>query len=72
MKAYLVYTWSGEYEQYGEYDQKYFLKEESARKYEKELEEADEKDRQHSIKAHGHDKFYHAGVIFEEIEIVED
>lgn len=65
MKAYYVYSWDGEYEQYMEHNEKYFLNESLARKHEKELEAECEKHK----KAAG--RFYACGVSFEEIEIIE-
>jgi hypothetical protein len=65
MKAYYVYSWDGEYEQYMEYGQKYFLNESSARKYEKDLEVE-------CAKHESNSSFSTCGVSFEEIEIIED
>ncbi|MGM7720598.1 hypothetical protein [Metabacillus sp. Hm71] len=66
MKAYYVYSWEGEYEQYMEDDKKYFLNKESALNYEFELLLEYNK-----IKAK-HGIHYVGGVILEEIEIIED
>lgn len=71
MKAYHVYSWSGEYEQYEEYDHKYFFNEESAKKYEQELDKEHEKLTLKYRLPHGYD-MYHGGSLFEEIEITED
>lgn len=71
MKAYFVCSWSGEYERYDEYDKRYFLNEASAKKYEQELEEKHQKSREKYRLPNGYD-MYHGGVIYEEIEMIED
>lgn len=68
MKAYHVFSWAGEYEQYDEYDHKYFLNEQKAREYEEKLGKEQEQIRIKNRLPNGYD-MYHGGSVFEEIEI---
>lgn len=62
MKIYRVCLWAGQYEQYSEYEEKFFLIKESAEAYKCRLENENHYDKE----------FECGGVIFDEKELIED